>query len=86
MNNNDRLPNVTPGEILREEFLKPMNISAYKLAKDINMPATSPHFSQKNNKEAHFDDKMLLHKHLVKERGASYEYRVYPRQNRISRI
>ncbi len=32
--NNDRIPDVTPGEILREEFLKPMNISAYKLAKD----------------------------------------------------
>lgn len=30
---------VTPGEILREEVLKPMNISAYRLAKDTNMPA-----------------------------------------------
>ena len=36
----DRIPDVTPGEILREEFLKPMNISAYRLAKDTNMPAT----------------------------------------------
>ena len=28
-----------PGEILREEFLKPMGISAYRLAKDIDVPA-----------------------------------------------
>lgn len=34
------IPNMTPGEILLEEFLKPMNISAYRLAKDTMMPAT----------------------------------------------
>ena len=28
-----------PGEILMEEFLKPLGISQYKLAKDINVPA-----------------------------------------------
>src|SRR4030042_938154 len=28
-----------PGEILFEEFLKPLGISQYKLAKDINVPA-----------------------------------------------
>ena len=27
-----------PGEILREEFLKPMGISAYRLAKEISVP------------------------------------------------
>lgn len=27
-----------PGEILREEFLKPLGISAYRLAKDIGVP------------------------------------------------
>lgn len=27
-----------PGEILREEFLLPMNLSAYRLAKDIGVP------------------------------------------------
>jgi addiction module HigA family antidote len=36
----DKIPDVTPGEILFEEFLTPMNISAYKLAKDTQMPAT----------------------------------------------
>lgn len=34
-----KIPPIHPGEILLEEFLKPMNLSQYKLAKDINVPA-----------------------------------------------
>jgi addiction module HigA family antidote len=30
---------IHPGEILLEEFLKPLNISQYRLAKDISVPA-----------------------------------------------
>lgn len=30
----NRLPNIHPGEILLEEFLKPMGISQYRLAQD----------------------------------------------------
>jgi addiction module HigA family antidote len=30
---------VHPGEVLLEEFLTPMNISQYRLAKDISVPA-----------------------------------------------
>ncbi|MBO4759795.1 MAG: HigA family addiction module antidote protein [Spirochaetaceae bacterium] len=37
---NEKLPNIHPGEILKEEFLSPMNISAYRLAKEINVPET----------------------------------------------
>ena len=36
----ETLANVHPGEILLEEFLKPMNISAYKLSKHIGIPQT----------------------------------------------
>jgi addiction module HigA family antidote len=32
-------PYVTPGEMLLEEFLKPMGISQYRLAKEIGVPA-----------------------------------------------
>ena len=32
-----KVPYPTPGEILREEFLKPMGLSAYRLAKDIGV-------------------------------------------------
>src|SRR3989339_619816 len=31
-------PPIHPGEILMEEFLKPLNISQYSLAKDIHVP------------------------------------------------
>ena len=33
-----KLPPVPPGEVLLEEFLKPMGISQYQLAKDISVP------------------------------------------------
>ena len=33
-----KLPPIHPGEILREEFLEPMGISQYRLAKDISVP------------------------------------------------
>jgi len=36
--NEDRLDPIHPGEILLEEFLKPMGISQYRLAKDISVP------------------------------------------------
>lgn len=35
-----KLKNIHPGEILLEEFLIPFNITAYKLAKDIEIPQT----------------------------------------------
>lgn len=35
----EKLAPIHPGEILLEEFLKPMGISQYRLAKDINVPA-----------------------------------------------
>jgi addiction module HigA family antidote len=34
----EKLPPIHPGEILLEEFLKPMGISQYQLAKDISVP------------------------------------------------
>jgi addiction module HigA family antidote len=37
--NEQKLPPIHPGEILLEEFLKPMEISQYRLAKDISVPA-----------------------------------------------
>jgi len=33
-----RLPSVHPGEILLQEFLAPLGISQYRLAKDISVP------------------------------------------------
>ena len=35
-----KLANIHPGEILLEEFLKPMEITAYRLSKDTEIPQT----------------------------------------------
>ena len=34
------IPDITPGEILKEEFLVPLGLSAYRLAADTGMPLT----------------------------------------------
>lgn len=36
----ERLKNIHPGEILLEEFLIPLKISAYRLSKDLGIPQT----------------------------------------------
>ena len=35
----DRLPPVHPGEVLLEDFIKPLGLSQYRVAKDIGVPA-----------------------------------------------
>src|SRR5271170_5873089 len=35
-----KLKNIHPGEVLLNEFLLPLNISAYRLAKDVEIPQT----------------------------------------------
>lgn len=34
-----KIPPVSPGEMLDEEFLKPLGLTKYRLAKDIGVPA-----------------------------------------------
>ena len=36
----EKLRNIHPGEILQEEFLKPLEITAYRLSKDTDIPQT----------------------------------------------
>jgi antitoxin HigA-1 len=36
----DKLTNIHPGEILQEEFLRPLEITAYRLSKDTDIPQT----------------------------------------------
>lgn len=36
----EKLANIHPGEILNFEFLEPLEISAYRLSKDVNIPQT----------------------------------------------
>lgn len=36
----EKLKNIHPGEILQEEFLVPLEITSYRLCKDLNIPQT----------------------------------------------
>ncbi len=56
----DRLPNIHPGEILKEEFLVPLNITAYRLSKDIGIPQTRISEILKGNRRITADTALRL--------------------------
>jgi antitoxin HigA-1 len=56
----EKLSNIHPGEILLEEFLKPMNISAYRLSKDIGIPQTRTSEIIKGNRSITADTALRL--------------------------
>ncbi|MCX6245250.1 MAG: HigA family addiction module antitoxin [Bacteroidetes bacterium] len=55
-----RLKNVHPGEVLQEEYLIPMNVSAYRLAKDIGIPQTRVSEIIKGNRRISADTAIRL--------------------------
>lgn len=55
-----RLKNIHPGEILLEEFLIPMEISAYRLSKDIGIPQTRVSEIIKGNRRITADTALRL--------------------------
>jgi len=58
----ERLTNIHPGEILREEFLKPLGISAYKLSKETFIPQTRISEILKGNRRITADTALRLSK------------------------
>ncbi len=59
-----KLKNIHPGEVLSEEFLIPFNISAYKLAKDIEIPQTRISEIVKGNRRITADTALRLSKYF----------------------
>ena len=59
-----KLKNIHPGEILSEEFLVPFNITAYKLAKDIEIPQTRISEILKGNRRITADTALRLSKYF----------------------
>lgn len=55
-----KLNNIHPGEILMEEFLLPLDISAYRLSKDINIPQTRISEILKGNRRITADTALRL--------------------------
>ena len=56
----ERLKNTTPGEILLEEFLIPLEISQYRLAKDLDIPQTRISEIVKGNRRISADTAVRL--------------------------
>ena len=59
-----KLKNIHPGEILTEEFLVPFNITAYRLAKDIEIPQTRISEILKGNRRITADTALRLSKYF----------------------
>jgi len=58
------LKNIHPGEILLEEFLIPLKISAYRLAKDIGIPQARVSEILKGNRRITADTALRLSKYF----------------------
>ena len=56
----EKLKNIHPGEILLEEFLVPLEISAYRLAKDLKIPQTRISEITKGNRRITADTALRL--------------------------
>jgi addiction module HigA family antidote len=59
-----KLKNIHPGEILQEEFLIPMKVSAYRLSKDIGIPQTRISEIIKGNRRVTADTALRLSKYF----------------------
>ncbi len=59
-----KLKNIHPGEILQEEFLLPLEITAYKLSKDIGIPQTRVSAIIKGNRRITADTALRLSKYF----------------------
>ena len=59
-----KLPNIHPGEVLSEEFLKPMEISAYRLSKDLHIPQTRISAILKKNRRVTADTALRLSRYF----------------------
>ncbi len=59
-----RLKNIHPGEVLREDFLLPLGISAYRLAKDTAIPQTRVSEIIKGNRRVSADTALRFSKYF----------------------
>lgn len=59
-----RLRNIHPGEILQEEFLVPLGITAYRLSKDIGIPQTKLSAIIKGNRRVTADTAVRFSKYF----------------------
>jgi addiction module HigA family antidote len=59
-----KLKNIHPGDVLKEEFLTPLGISAYRLSMDIGVPQTRISEILKGNRSITADTALRLSKYF----------------------
>jgi addiction module HigA family antidote len=59
-----KLSNIHPGEVLLNEFLNPLEISAYRLSKDLSIPQTRISQIIKGNRRITADTALRLSKYF----------------------
>jgi addiction module HigA family antidote len=60
----EKLKNIHPGEILKEEFLEPLELSAYRLSKETFIPQTRVGEILKGNRRITADTALRLAKYF----------------------
>lgn len=82
-----KIKNIHPGEVLQEEFLIPMDISAYRLSKDIDIPQTRISEILKGRRRLTADTCLRLSKYFGNSAqfwmGLQAEYDLEEAQNRL---
>lgn len=59
-----KLKNIHPGEVLQEEFLQPLELTAYRLSRDIGIPQTRVSEILKGNRRITADTALRLSKYF----------------------
>ncbi len=60
----EKLDNIHPGEVLREEFMMPLEITAYRLSKDLGIPQTRISEILKGRRRVSADTALRLSKYF----------------------
>ena len=60
----EKLDNIHPGEVLKEEFMKPLDIKAYSLSKDLGIPQTRISEILKGRRRVSADTALRLSKYF----------------------
>ena len=73
-----KLSNIHPGEVLLHEFLNPLEITAYRLSKDLSIPQTRISQILKGNRRITADTALRLSKYFGNSAkfwlGLQYDY------------
>ena len=85
-----KLSNIHPGDVLNEEFLKPLGITAYRLSKDIEIPQTRTSQIIKGKRRITADTALRLSKYFGTSTkfwlGLQNDYDIEEEMNKLGEV